>query len=324
MKRRRRQFLHLAAGAMALPAVGRGTRAQAYPSRPIRLILGYAPGGAPDIVARLTGDWLSRRFGQAVVIENRPGAASNIGTEAVVRAAPDGYTLLYVTTANAINAALYDKLSFNFIRDIVPVAGIIRVPNLVATNLSIPARTVPEFIAYARANPGKLNFGGPSGGTILLSGVLFNMMAGVELVHVPYTSQVQAISDLLAGQMHVSFDPMPLTMQYAKAGKLHALAVTAATRSPALPEVPAVSEFVPGYEASSWHGLGAPRNTPAGIVETLNKEVDAAFADPVFKARLVELGGVPMPMSPAEFAKFIAEETEKWARVVKFAGIKPD
>jgi tripartite-type tricarboxylate transporter receptor subunit TctC len=304
--------------------VCRSTRALAYPTRPVRLILGYAPGGSPDIVARLIGHWLSERLGQAVVIENRPGAASNIGTEAAVRAAPDGYTLLYVTTANAINATLYDKLNFNFMRDIAPVAGVIRVPNLVSTNLSIPARTIPEFIAHAKANPGKLNFGGPPGGTILLSALLFNAMAGVTLVHVPYTNQVQAISDLLAGQMHVSFDPMPVMMPYATAGKLRALGVTTATRSPTLPEVPAVGEFVPGYEASSWHGLGVPRNTPAELVEILNKEVAAALADPAFTARIAQLGGVPMPMSPAEFGQFIADETEKWGKVVRSANIKPD
>ena len=324
MKIPRRRFLHFAVGAAALPTVSRVATAQTYPARPVRLVLGYAPGGSPDIVARLIGQWLSERLGQAVVIENRPGAASNIGTEAVVRAAPDGYTLLYVTTANAINATLYEKLNFNFIRDIAPVAGVIRVPNLVSTNLSISAKTIPEFIAYAKANPEKLNFGGPPGGTVLLSGVLFNIMAGVKLVHVPYTNQVQAISDLLSGQMHVSFDPMPVMMQYVTTGKLQALGVTTAMRSPTLPEVPAVSEFVPDYEASSWHGLGVPRNTPAEIVETLNKEVGSALGDPALKARFAQFGGVPMPMSPAEFQKFIAHETEKWRKVIRVANIKPE
>jgi tripartite-type tricarboxylate transporter receptor subunit TctC len=324
LKLPRRNFLHLVTGAAALPVVSRIARAEAYPSRPVRLILGYAPGGSPDIVARLIGQWLSERLGQVVVIENRPGAASNIGTEAAVRAAPDGYTLLYVTTANAINATLYDKLNFNFMRDIAPVAGVIRVPNLISTNLSIPAKTISEFISYAKAKPGKLNFGGPPGGTVLLSALLFNVMTGVMLVHVPYTNQTQAISDLLAGQMHVSFDPMPAMMPYATAGKLRALGVTTAMRSPTLPEVPAVGEFVPGYEASSWHGLGVPRNTPADIIETLNKEVAAALADPPFTARFAQLGGVPMPMSPAEFGQFIADETEKWAKVIKSAGLKPD
>ena len=320
----RRRFLHLAAGAAALPAVARIARAQAYPTRPVRLILGYAPGGSPDIVARLIGQWLSERLGQAVVIENRPGAASNIGTEAAVRAPADGYTLLYVTTANAINATLYDKLNFNLMRDIAPVAGVIRVPNLISTNLSIPAKTISEFISYAKAKPGKLNFGGPPGGTVLLSALLFNVMTGVMLVHVPYTNQTQAISDLLAGQMHVSFDPMPAMMPYATAGKLRALGVTTAMRSPTLPEVPAVGEFVPGYEASSWHGLGVPRNTPADIIETLNKEVAAALADPPFTARFAQMGGVPMPMSPAEFGQFIADETEKWRKVIRAANIKPE
>ena len=287
-------------------------------------MLGYAPGGSPDIVARLSGQWLSERLGQPVVIENRPGAASNIGTEAAVRAPADGYTLLYVTTANAINATLYDKLNFNFMRDIAPVAGVIRVPNLISTNLSIPAKTISEFISYAKAKPGKLNFGGPPGGTVLLSALLFNVMTGVTLVHVPYTNQTQAISDLLAGQMHVSFDPMPAMMPYATAGKLRALGVTTATRSPTLPEVPAVGEFVPGYEASSWHGLGVPRNTPADIIETLNKEVAAALADPPFTARFAQMGGVPMPMSPAEFGQFIADETEKWRKVIRAANIKPE
>ena len=320
----RRQFLHLAAGAAALPALSRIARAQAYPTRPVRLILGYAPGGSPDIVARLIGQWLSERLGQAVVIENRPGAASNIGTEAAVRAAPDGYTLLYVTTANAINATLYDKLNFNFMRDIAPVAGVIRVPNLISTNLSIPAKTIPEFISYAKAKPGKLNFGGPPGGTVLLSALLFNVMTGVMLVHVPYTNQTQAISDLLAGQMHVSFDPMPAMMPYATAGKLRALGVTTAMRSPTLPEVPAVGEFVPGYEASSWHGIGAPKDTPTEIVDRLNKEINAGLADPKIKERLADLGGTPLVGSPADFRKLIADETEKWANVIRAANIKPD
>jgi tripartite-type tricarboxylate transporter receptor subunit TctC len=324
MKIPRRRFLHFAVGAAALPTVSRVATAQTYPARPVRLVLGYAPGGSPDIVARLIGQWLSERLGQAVVIENRPGAASSIGTEAVVRAAPDGYTLLYVTTANAINATLYEKLNFNFIRDIAPVAGVIRVPNLVSTNLSISAKTIPEFIAYAKANPEKLNFGGPPGGTVLLSGVLFNIMAGVKLVHVPYTNQVQAISDLLSGQMHVSFNPMPVMMPYVTTGKLQALGVTTAMRSPTLPEVPAVSEFVPGYEASSWHGLGVPSNTPAEIVETLNKEVGSALGDPALKARFAQFGGVPMPMSPTKFGRFIADETEKWSKVIRAANIKPE
>jgi tripartite-type tricarboxylate transporter receptor subunit TctC len=322
MKLPRRKFLHLAAGAAALPFAPRIARAQAYPSRPVRLILGYGPGGSPDIVARLIGQRLSERLGQTFVIENRPGAASNIGAEAVVRAASDGYTLLYVTTANAINATLF-RTSFTFSQDIAPVAGVTRVPNLVSTNLSVPAKSIPELIAYAKANPERLNFGGPTGGTILLSGALFNMMAGVKLVHVPYTNQAQAVADLLAGQMQASFDPMPVMMPYATTGKVRALGVTTAARSPTLPEVPSVGEFLPGYEASSWHGVGAPRATPPEIVQTLNREIRAALADPMFKTRLAEFGGVPMAMSPSEFGKLISDETEKWAKVIAFAGIKP-
>ena len=264
MKLLRRKFLGLAAAACALPPTSRMARAQAYPSRLVRLILGYAPGGAPDIVARLVGQWLSEHLGHPVVIENRPGAASNIGAEAVVRAAPDGYTLLYVTTANAINATLFPRtMNFNFMRDIAPVAGVVRVPNMVSTNLSIPVKSIPELIAYAKTNPGKLNFGGPTGGTILLSGALFNMMTGTNLVHVPYTNQAQAITDLLGGQMQISFDIMPTMVQHAKIGAVNALAVTTATRSPTLPDMPAVAEFVPGYEASSWHGLGVPKGHAA-------------------------------------------------------------
>jgi tripartite-type tricarboxylate transporter receptor subunit TctC len=322
MKLPRRTFLHLAAGAAALPALSRIASAQAYPSRPVRLILGYAPGSAPDIVARLIGQWLSERLGQQFVIENRPGAGSNIGTEAVVRAAPDGYTLLYVTTANAVSATLFEKLNFNFIRDIAPVAGTIRVPNLVAVNLSLPVKTIPELVAYAKASPGKLNFGAPNGGTVQLSGELFKMMSGVNIVHVPYTNQMQAVTDLLAGQMQVSFDVMPTIIEFVRTGKLRALAVTTTARSPALPDIPTVGDFVSGYEASSWHGVGAPKNTPAEIVETLNKEINAGLADPKLKARFADLGGVPMPTTPADFGKLIADETEKWGKVVKFSGAK--
>jgi tripartite-type tricarboxylate transporter receptor subunit TctC len=321
---RRRQFLHLAAGAAALPAVSRFAWAQAYPTRPVRLILGYAPGNAPDIVARLIGQWLSERLGQPFIIENRPGGAGNIGTEAVVRASPDGYTLLYVTTANASNATLFGKLNFNFIRDIAPVAAIIRVPNLVSVNLSLRVKTVPQLIAHAKANPGELNFGAPNGGTVQLSGELFKMMTGVNIVHVPYSNQMQAVTDLIVGQIQVSFDVMPTTIEYARAGKLRALAVTTATRSPALPDTPTVGDFVPGYEASSWHGVGVPKNTPVEIVAKLNKEINAGLADPTLKARLADLGGVPMPMTPADFGQFIAAETEKWGKVVKFAGLKPE
>jgi len=324
MKLPRRNFLHLAAGAAALPAVSRVARAQTYPARPVHLILGYAPGGAPDIVARLFGQWLSQRLGQQFVIENRPGAASNIGAEAVVRAVPDGYTLLYATTANAINASLYEKLNFNFIRDIAPVASTIRLPNLIAVNRSVPLNSIAQLITYAKANPGRLNFGAPTGGTVLLTGVLFNMMAGVDIVHVPYSNQMQAVIDLIAGRVQISFDAMPTTIEYARAGKLRALAVTTATRSPALPDVPSVGEFVPGYDASSWHGVCAPRNTPAEIIDRLNKEINAGLADPTLKEQLAGLGGTVAPGTPADFGRFLAEETEKWAKVVKFAGIKPE
>ena len=324
MKLPRRNFLHLAAGAAALPAVSRIAWAQAYPTRPVRLILGYAPGNAPDIVARLIGQWLSERLGQPFIIENRPGAGTNIGTDAVVRASPDGYTLLYVTTANASNATLFENLKFNFMRDIAPVAGIIRVPNLVSVNLSLPVKTIPQLIAYAKANPGKLNFGAPKGGTVQLSGELFKMMSGVNIVHVAYSNQMQAVTDLFVDRIQVSFDVMPTTIEYARTSKLRALAVTTAMRSPALPDIPTVDDFVPGYEASSWHGVGAPKDTPAEIVEKLNREINAVLTDPKLKARLADLGGVPMPMTPPEFGKFIADETEKWAKVIKFAGIKPE
>ena len=324
MKLPRRQFLHLVAGAAALPAVSRIATAQAYPMRPVRLILGYAPGSAPDIVARLIGQWLSERLSQPFIIENRPGAGTNIGTDAVVRASPDGYTLLYVTTANASNATLFENLKFNFMRDIAPVAGIIRVPNLVSVNLSLPIKTIPQLIAYAKANPGTLNFGAPKGGTVQLSGELFKMMSGVNIVHVAYSNQMQAVTDLFVDRIQVSFDVMPTTIEYARSSKLRALAVTTATRSPALPDIPTVGDFVPGYEASSWHGVGVPKDTPAEIVEKLNREINAVLTDPKLKARLAELGGVPMPMTPPEFGKFIADETEKWAKVIKFAGIRPD
>lgn len=324
MKLPRRRFLHLAAGAAALPAFPRVSSAQAYPSRPVHLILGYAPGSAPDIVARLFGQWLSQRFDQQVIIDNRPGAGSNIGAEAVIRAVPDGYTLLYGTTANAINATLYKNLNFNFIHDIAPVASTIRVPNLVAVDQSLPINSIPQLIAYAKANPGRLNFGAPTGGTVLLTGVLFNTMAGVNIVHVPYSNQMQAVTDLIAGRVQVSFDAMPTTIEYARAGKLRALAVTTATRWPGLPDVPSVAEFVPGYDASSWHGICATRNTPAEVIERLNTEINAGLADPMLKERLASLGGTVTPGTPADFGRFLAEETEKWAKVVKFAGLKPD
>jgi tripartite-type tricarboxylate transporter receptor subunit TctC len=288
------------------------------------LILGYAPGAAPDIVCRLMGQWLSELLGQPFVVENRPGAGSNLGTEAVVRAPADGYTLLYTTTANATNATLYEHLKFNFIRDIAPLAGIIRVPNLVTANPSLPVTTIPQLIDFAKAHPGALNFGAANGGTVQLSGELFKMMTGVNIVHVPYRSQAQAATDLMAGRLQVSFDVMPTTIGYVRAGKLRALAVTTATRSPALPEVPAVAESVPGYEASSWHGLCAPRKTPDQIVDILSKTVAAILNVPQNKDRLSQLGGIPMLMSPSEFGEFIAAETSKWAKVIKFAGAKID
>jgi tripartite-type tricarboxylate transporter receptor subunit TctC len=290
----------------------------------VRIIVPFAPGGAPDIVARLMGQWLTERLGQPFVVENRPGAGANIGTEAVVRAPPDGYTLLYVVTANATSATLYDKLNFSFIRDIAPVAGIIRVPNLVTVNPSLAVETIPQLIARAKADPGKLNFGAPTSGTVLLAGELFKMMTGVNIVHVPYSSGMQALTDLLAGQMQVSFDVMPATIEYVRTGKLRALAVTTATRSPALPDIPPLGDFVPGYEASSWHGVGVPKATPAEIVEKLNKEINAVLADAKAQARLAGLGGAPMPMTPAEFGKFIVDETEKWGKVIRASNAKAE
>jgi tripartite-type tricarboxylate transporter receptor subunit TctC len=325
MKPPRRQFLHLAAGAAALPALSRIARAQGYPSRPVRIVVGFAAGGGVDIVARLIAQWLSERLGEQFVIENRPGAATNIATEAVVRSPADGYTLLAVDATAAINATLYDKLNFNFIRDIAPVAGIIRVANVMEVNPSFPAKTVPEFIDYAKANPGKINFAsGGNGAPPHVSGELFKMMTGVDIVHISYRGLASALTDLIGGQVQVMFGTMPPSIEYIRAGKLRALAVTTATRSAALPDIPTVGEFVPGYEASTWYGLGAPRNTPAETIEKLNKEINAAFSDPRMNARLADLGGMPLPGSPADFGRLIAEETEKWAKVVRFSGAKPD
>ncbi len=321
----RRRFLYLAAGAAALPTISRITWAQAYPARPVRWIVPTAPAGATDIVARLIGQWLSERLGRAFVIENRPGAGTNIGTEAVVRAPPDGYTLLSATVANAINATLYNKLNFNFIRDISPVAGIARVPNVMVVNPTFPAKTVPEFIAYAKAHPGEINFGSPGNGTTPhLSGELFKTMAGVNIVHVPYRSAASTLTDLLGGQVQVMFDNMPSSIDQIRAGKLRPLAVTTQSRSGALPDIATVSDFLPGYEASAWWGVGVPRNTPAEIIDMLNREINVALADPKMKARLGDLGATALPGSPADFGKLIADETEKWAKVVKFAGIKAD
>jgi tripartite-type tricarboxylate transporter receptor subunit TctC len=325
MKLRRRQFLHLAAGAATLPAASRIAQAQTYPTRPVRLIVAVAAGGGADIVTRLMGQWLSERLGQQFIVENRPGGGTNIGTEMVVHAAADGYTLLQVNLAHAINATLYDKLNYNFLRDIAPVAGIVGVSNVVEIHPSVPAKTLPEFIAYAKANPGKINMGSAGNGSSShMAGELFKMLAGVNLVHVPYRGQGPAMTDLLGGQLQVIFATTPGTTEYVRIGKLRALAVTTRVRAEALPDVPTVADFVPGYEASQWYGFGAPKNTPPEIIEQLNKAVNAALADPKMKARLADFGGTVMPGSPADFGKLIAEETEKWGKVVKFAGIKAD
>jgi tripartite-type tricarboxylate transporter receptor subunit TctC len=325
MKLPRRKFLHLAAGAAALPAVSRIAFAQAYPTRPVRLIVPLAPGGATDIVARVIGQWLSERLGQPFIVENRPGAGTNLGTEAVVRAAPDGYTLLLAAPNNAINASFYEKLNFNFIRDIAPVAGIISHSLVIVVHPSVPAKTVPEFIGYAKANPGKLNMASPGNGTPNhVSGELFKMMAGVDMVHVPYRSGGPALTDLIAGQVQVMFPATVSSIEYIRDGRLRALAVTTATRSELLPDIPTVDQFVPGYEASGWFGLGAPKATPAEIVEKLNKEINAGLADPKIKTRLADLGGTPLVGSPADFGKLVADDTEKWGKVVRAANIKPD
>jgi tripartite-type tricarboxylate transporter receptor subunit TctC len=320
----RRQFLHLAAGAAALPVLTRIAGAQAYPTRPVRIIVAFAAGGI-DILARLMGQWLSERNGQPFVVENRPGGGGNIGTEAVVRAAADGYTLLLIGPNNAISATLYDKLNFNFIRDIAPVAGIMRAPNVMEVNPGVPAKTVPEFIAYAKANPGRINFASTGIGTsVHVSGELFKMMSGINMLHVPYRGSGPALTDLLSGQVQVMFNALPASIEHIKTGKLRALAVTTAMRSEALPYIPTVGEFVPGYEASQWYGLGAPKNTPAEIVEKLNREINAALADPKMKARLADLGGTPLPGSPADFGNLIAEETEKWDKVIRAANIRAE
>jgi tripartite-type tricarboxylate transporter receptor subunit TctC len=325
MKLARRQFLDLAAGAAALFALPHIARAQAYPSRPVRLIVPLAPGGATDIVARLIGQWMSEHLGQPFVIDNRPGAGGNLGAEAVVKAQPDGYTILMASTTNAINATLYDNLSFNFIRDIAPVATISRNGLVMVVHPSIPAKTVPEFIAYAKANPHKLNMASPGNGSPNhVSGELFKMMTGVDMVHVPYRSGGPALTDLLGGQVQVMFPATVSSIEYIRGGRLRALAVTTATRWDALPEISTVSEFVPGYEASNWFGICAPNATPVEIVDKLNNEVNAALADHKIKARLADLGSVPLSLSPADFGKLIAEETEKWAKVIRAANIKPE
>jgi tripartite-type tricarboxylate transporter receptor subunit TctC len=325
MKLPRRTFLHLAAGVAALPVASRIASAQSYPSRPVRLIVGFAPGGTTDITARLIGQWLSERLGQQFVIENRTGAATNIATEAVVRAPADGYTLLLVTASNAINATLYDKLNFNFIRDIAPVAGIIRFPLVMQVNPAFPAKTVPEFINHVKSNAGKVSYGsGGIGTSIHVASELFKMMAGVDMIHVPYRGGAPAMTDLMAGQVQVVFNPVPESMEFIKAGKLRPLAVTSATRSEALPDVPTVGDFVPGFEAIAIQGIGAPRNTPAEIVDQLNKEINAGLADARLKARFSDLGASVFPVSPTDFGKFMAEETEKWGKVISFSGAKSE
>ena len=321
----RRRFLHLAASAAVLPVVSRGARAQAYPERPVRIIVANGAGSAPDTVARLVGSWLSERLGQQFVVENRSGGGSNIGTEAAVRAPSDGYTLLLVSTANAINATLFDKLNFVFLRDIAPVAGILSLPYVMVVHPSVPAKTVPEFIAYAKTNPGKLNLGSPGIGTgPHVAGELFKVMTGVDMVHVPYRGAPPALTDLLGGRVLVLFVSTAASIEHIRSGKIRPLAVTTATRWEGLPDVPSVAEFVPGYEASSMYGLGAPANTPAEIVNKLNKEINAGIADPKMKARLADFGGTVLTGSSTDFSKLIAKETEKWAKVIRAANIKPE
>jgi tripartite-type tricarboxylate transporter receptor subunit TctC len=321
----RRRFLHLAASTVAMPAALRGARADTYPARPIRLVVGFAPGGGNDITARLMAQWLSEHLGQPLVIENRPGAGTNVATEAVVNATPDGYTILFVSPAAAINATLYEKLNFNFIRDLTPIAGIMSIPNVMVVNPSVPAKTVPEFIAYAKANPGKVNVASPGVGTsVHLAAELFKMMTGVDMVHVAYKGSAPSLTDLLGGQVQVSFATMPASIEFIRSGRLRALAVTTATRSPVLPDVPTVGEFVPGYEVSTWYGLCARAGTPAEAIAKINNEINAALADPTMKVRLADLGGIPIAGSPGDFGKLIADETEKWAKVIRRAGIRAE
>jgi tripartite-type tricarboxylate transporter receptor subunit TctC len=325
MKLPRRRFLHLAAGAVALPAVSRIAKAETYPSRPVRFIIGYTPGGSADITARLMGQWLTERLGQPFIVESRAGAGSNIGTEAVIRSLPDGYTILLAAPANAINASLYAKLNYNFLRDVSPVAGIIRFPNVMEVNPSVPAKTVPEFITYAKANPGKINFASSgSGSTIHMSAELFKMMTGIDMVHVPYRGSALAMTDLLGGQVQVMFDNVPSSLEQIRSGKLRPLAVTTSMRSEALPDVPTVADFVPGYESSAWYGVAVPKGTPPEIIDTLNREINTGLADPKLRARFTELSAAVLPGSPADFGKLLVDETEKWAKVVKFSGAKAD
>jgi tripartite-type tricarboxylate transporter receptor subunit TctC len=325
MKLLRRQFLPLAVGTIALPATSRTALAQPYPTRPVRLIVPFGPGGGTDIVARLIGQGLSERLGQTFVIENRPGAGGNLGTEAVVRAPPDGHTLALIGAPSAINATLYDNLSFNFIRDIAPIAIIVRFPNVMVVNPSVPAKTIPEFIFYAKGNPGKLNMASPgNGSTPHVAGELFKMMSGVIMVHVPYRSVAAGLTDMLSGQVQVTFGTAASTIEYIRAGTLRALAVTTATRSETLPDLPTVAEFVPGYEATAWFGVGAPRNTPAEIIDKLNREINACLTDPKLRARIADLGGSALTGMPEDFGRLIVAETEKWAKVVRFSGAKAE
>jgi tripartite-type tricarboxylate transporter receptor subunit TctC len=325
MKLRRRAFLHLAAGAAALPALSRVAGAANFPTRPIHMVVGYPPGGGVDIIARLLAQWLSQRLGQQVVIDNKPGAGGNIAIETVVRAAPDGYTLTYAGPVAAISASFYKNLSFDFMRDIRPVAGVMRVPLVMEVNPSLPATTVAEFIAYAKANAGKINVASSGIGTITyVAGALFEMMTGVDMVQVPYPGETPALTDLVAGRVQVTFNPLPASLGYITARQLRALAVTTAARSDILPNIPPLADFVPGYEASTWYGIGAPKNTPAEIIATLNTAINAALADAQIKSRLAALGGIALPGSPGDFGKLIADETVKWAKVIKFAGIRPE
>jgi tripartite-type tricarboxylate transporter receptor subunit TctC len=321
----RRRVLELATGTIAFAAIWRSARAQTYPTRPVRIIVGFPAGGPSDITARLIAQWLSEHLGQEFVVENRPGAASNIATEAALRAPPDGYTLLLVTSTNAVNATFYENLNFNFMSDIVPVAGIIRVPFVMEINPSIPAKTVTEFIAYAKANPGKINMAsGGIGTSVHIAGELFKMMAGVNLVHVPYRGSAPALTDMISGQVHVMFDILTSSIQHIRSGALRALAVTSEMRSEALPDLPTVGDFLPGYEATAWYGIAAPKNTPSEIVDKLNNEVNAGLADPKIKARFAELASAVIPGSPADFGRLVGDEIQKWAKVVKFSGAKPE
>jgi tripartite-type tricarboxylate transporter receptor subunit TctC len=321
----RRRFLQLAAAATTVPTVARTARAQTYPARPVRIIIGYTPGGSADITARLLAQWLTERLGQSFVVESRPGGGTNIATEAAVRAPADGYTLLLVAPANAINATLYEKLNYDFLRDIAPVAGLIRFPNIMEVNPSVPVKTVPEFIAYAKANPGKINYASSgNGSTIHMSAELFKMMAGVDMVHVPYRGGAPALTDMLGGQVQVMFDNLPTSLEHVTSGRLRPLGITSATRAALLPDVPTVADAVPGYESSAWYGVGAPRSTPVEIIDRLNNEINAILAEPKVKTRVAEMGATEVAGSPADFGKLIAEETEKWGKVVKFSGAKSD